>query len=78
MDPQATLTAIFEAINEKDWEQAIELSEALLNWMQRGGFPPQVAGPESPGQQWHREMARCICRLAMSMSQVSLADIQPS
>jgi len=66
MDPQATLTELLEAIGKRDWDRVRELSNALLGWMESGGFPPTVVGPDSLGKQWHRTMATFVCHAAVS------------
>lgn len=66
MDPEATLRDLLAAMKDRDWDRVDELSEALLNWLQRRGFPPQTVGPAELGRGWHRPMAEFICYLAQS------------
>jgi len=66
MDPDAALDELFAAIVGHDWNQVNELSEALLTWLQKGGFPPQTLGPKELGRGWHRAMAEFTCYLAKS------------
>ena len=42
MDPNETWKALLEAYRTSDWEQAIELAEALLQWLRIDGFPPST------------------------------------
>jgi len=66
MDPQTTLIDLFDAIERRDWERVRELSDALLGWMERGGFPPEVAGPGTLGKRWHQTMATFVCHAAVA------------
>lgn len=66
MDPNATLSELLAALQERDWDHVEELAALLLDWLQRRGFPPTTVGPESLGQQWHRAVATFICRAAQS------------
>ena len=66
MDPQVTLDELLDAIGKRHWEEVRELSDTLLTWMERGGFPPVTVGPESLGKQWHRAMATFVCHAAVS------------
>lgn len=42
MDPVAAWRDLINALVQLDWERASELAQALLDWMRRGGFPPDV------------------------------------
>lgn len=66
MDPDATLKSLLEAIVEGDTDTIRELSEALSTWLDNGGFPPKTIGPWKLGQDWHFNVARFICSLAMN------------
>lgn len=66
MDPQAALRDLLAAVNDRNWDGVDELSEALLSWLQRRGFPPQTVGPAELGRGWHRAIAEFICYLAQS------------
>jgi hypothetical protein len=68
MDPQATLRDLLAAVADRDWDQVDELSEALLTWLQKGGFPPQTLGPPELGRGWHRPVAEFVCYLAKSQA----------
>ena len=41
MDPQAAWDRLLEAYTHGDWSVVEELAEGLLEWLHRGGFPPQ-------------------------------------
>ena len=40
MDPQAAWDQLQEAFRISDWEAVRELAQSLLDWLDRGGFPP--------------------------------------
>jgi hypothetical protein len=40
MDPTATLIAMLEAIADGDLDEATGYFDALLSWIERGGFIP--------------------------------------
>jgi hypothetical protein len=42
MDPNATLTALRNALADGDAESAAEYFEALDEWLEKGGFLPTV------------------------------------
>ena len=40
MDPTAALNALIDCANETDSHQAYEHADALVVWLQKGGFMP--------------------------------------
>jgi hypothetical protein len=66
MDPQATFDELLDAVSDRDWDRMDDLSEALLRWMETGGFPPRTVGLATLGRNWHRSTATFICHLAQS------------
>jgi hypothetical protein len=42
MDPQATWLALIQALIDEERESASEYAEILIDWLDRGGFPPIV------------------------------------
>lgn len=42
MDPDETFRLLLAALKVGDREAVVDAGEALLHWLQRGGFPPQV------------------------------------
>ena len=66
MDPQATFDELLSALADRDWDRVAELSDALLGWLQKEGFPPQTLGSQKLGKDWHRAVATFICTLAMA------------
>ena len=66
MDPEATLRELLEALQVRAWDRVDELAEALLDWLEKRGFPPLTVGPRELGVEWHRAMATFVCHLARS------------
>lgn len=66
MDPQTAFNDLLDAVGARDDDRIEELADALLRWMEHGGFPPLTVGPESLGRSWHRAMAAFVCHAAQS------------
>lgn len=66
MDPQVTWNEMLEAVALQDWDQAVERAEALLDWMKKGGFPPQTSGIGMP-RHWNRTMAEFGCLMTLQL-----------
>ena len=66
MDPQAAWNEMLEAILQRDWEQALERAEGLLEWMRKGGAPPQTTAVIMR-HQWNRTMAEFGCLMALQL-----------
>ncbi|MEL7496558.1 MAG: hypothetical protein AAFN77_03045 [Planctomycetota bacterium] len=67
MDPNETWNQLLEAYYDSDSERVIELSEAMLRWLRRGGFGPGlVVG--SPDGSTLVEMASSFDTRAISES----------
>ena len=64
MDPQATWNALIEKWQECDWQEVSLLSEALLDWLNKGGFPPETMSDWRMGADWNRTLALAICTFA--------------
>lgn len=44
MDPNQTWSDLSRAIERDDWDEATDLAEALVDWIERGGVPPTITG----------------------------------
>ena len=49
---------LLDAWFKRDWDGVLELCEALLNWLERDGFAPQVEYPRELGPDLNRLLAR--------------------
>lgn len=68
MDPQAAWDQLLEAYTHGDWSVVVELAEGLLQWLLRGGFPPQPVSKSEMGDSWNRAVAESACRFALSVA----------
>jgi len=73
MDPNATWDALLAAYATKDFEAAAESAEALLAWLDRGGFPPALTIGSTTmhftsqlDDAWNAAVARAACQVALS------------
>ena len=73
MDPNATWKLLIEAYVRLEWEDVREAAEALLEWLDRGGFPPDVVRDHPVGADWNRTMTRNACWLALRQAMQALA-----
>jgi len=61
MDPHAAWTELLQALLDDDWPAACEAAETLADWLQSGGFAPQIVTQFPPEHPWHRRFARAVC-----------------
>lgn len=40
MDPNVTLLKLIDAKYNRQWDEVLDLAQALTNWVRGGGFPP--------------------------------------
>ena len=73
MDPQAAWDRLLEAYTHGDWSVVEELAEGLLEWLHRGGFPPQPVSKREMGDAWNRAVAAFACRFALSEAKTDQA-----
>ncbi len=66
MDPNACLAELLETIEDRDWDRVEELAHALLEWLDKSGFPPDTLGSIRLGTYWHQTVARSICKAAIA------------
>lgn len=66
MDPQAAWNEMLETVVQRDWDQALDRAEGLLEWMRKGGMPPQTASI-TMGREWNRTMAEFRCLMVLQL-----------
>lgn len=66
MAPQATWNDPLEVRSQRDWNRAEELANALLDWLQHGGFPPDAICDHQLGTRWHHAIAYFVCHLVLA------------
>lgn len=67
MDPQTTWGEMLDAVSDGDFESASEAAEALLNWLRRGGFPPQPL-TRVLTDDWDRMICQFVCGKVLATS----------
>lgn len=67
MDPQAMWDQLLDAYAAGNWDKIEAHATALLDWLQRGGMPPQIVGRSELGPDWDRTLARAGCRFVLEL-----------
>lgn len=62
MDPQATWDELQDAIRSNDLEITRERALSLMDWLDRGGFPPVTSADPAMDADAHRQAAKECCR----------------
>ena len=65
MDPHATWEQLLAAYAAGDWDLIEERATDLIEWLDRGGFPPKVLTKSEFGQDGDRALARAGCMFAL-------------
>lgn len=79
MDPNQTWIEMIRAYHQKDWDQSDELAMALIEWLQRGGFPPQISPHMVVGDEpAARQIVLNICQSIVTRFTPSSAWVAPS
>lgn len=66
MDPDVTFRDLLDALHANEWERVDEMSEMLIGWLNKNGFPPTTLGDPKLGKKWHRSIATFVCYAAQS------------
>lgn len=61
MDPESAWLCLVEALSFDDIESAGEYAIALIDWLDRRGFPPNTMPTQLPSH-WNRVICYCVCR----------------
>jgi hypothetical protein len=70
MDPQATWTALLHALLGREWPAAQVAAEALVEWLQRGGFSPRIVAELPPEHPLHRTFVLTVCEEVLQVTDV--------
>ena len=65
MDPKATWDLLVDAIISKDSEEARSIALSLLDWLERGGFPPEISR-QRVTIEWQHLLCKRVCRSVIS------------
>lgn len=74
MDPQESYNRMIDAWINRDWSEVAELAEALLDWLDKGGFPPEPSYPKDMGREWNERVVRATSNFMLSRANNVLAD----
>ena len=74
MDPQANWDQLLEAYAEGDWKRVEELAEALLNWLDRNGFPPRA----TTGTRWRAQARTTALTSPVVVGKATASGCPPS
>jgi hypothetical protein len=74
MDPQATWNALLDAWTQRDWQEVVDLAEALLEWIRKGGFPPKTTPGRQMGADWNHVLSVAACKFALGRASNVLAS----
>ena len=69
MDPQATWDQLLAAYVAGDWDVIEERANDLLEWLDRGGFPPKILQIEDIDPEWNSVLAQAGCHYALASVQ---------
>jgi hypothetical protein len=61
MDPQQSWNDLLAAWVRRDWEAVLEYCEALIQWLDKDGFPPEFSYPLDLGKDFNRATVRAAC-----------------
>lgn len=71
MDPQATWDQLLCALAEGDWDSIEERATELIEWLDRGGFPPAVLSLPDLDPDFNRALTRAGCLFALETVQAT-------
>lgn len=64
MDPQAAWERLLEEYRACQWEEVEAVAQGLMEWLERGGFPPCVTAGAALGPDWDRVIVMAVARFA--------------
>lgn len=64
-DPNVSWQLLVAALDRGDRLNAMEHAEALLEWLDQGGFPPETGAvqPQFCDEEWNEAICRAVCEL---------------
>ena len=75
MDPQAAWDQLQEAYRDRDWETVRELAQSLLDWLDRGGFPPVTSEGNRNDSARQRAIVSRFCKTVLQQMVDSLPPL---
>lgn len=78
MDPQVVWEQLLDAYVDHDWDAVDEHATVLLEWLEKGGFPPQTVRHRELRPPANRLIALATCRLALEQARKEAPhDVSP-
>ena len=74
MDPQQTWNDLLAAWVRRDWESVLENCEVLIQWLDKGGFPPEFSYPMELGIDFNRATVHAACEFAFQRASSVMRD----
>jgi hypothetical protein len=74
MDPQTTWESLIQAWCARDWSRVQEYADALIEWLEHGGFAPVTLPNVRLGDDWNAAVVAAACGFALRRSQQVLRD----
>ena len=74
MDPQTTWRMLLDSWSFRHWEDVIEQSEDLLNWLNKDGFTPRIEHLQQHGPDLNRLLVKTTCEFLQSRAKSVLAS----
>ena len=68
MDPNAAWRELLAALESGDRARLLDAAAALAGWLDWGGFPPDTSAGAVTHPDWHRQIARHACWVAIDMA----------
>lgn len=65
MDPHVTWQRLLDAYADDDSDASVEHATALLDWLEKGGFPPRTVSHRRLRPAADRLIALATCRLIL-------------
>ncbi len=65
MDPDVAWLNLIEALSFDDLDSAEEYAVALIEWLDRKGFPPSTIATQLPSN-WNRYICYCVCHQVLA------------
>ena len=74
MDPQESWRSLLDAWANRNWDEVRGLSDDLLAWLNRSGFPPTILFPRRMGAEFDWAVARAACEFTRARAIAVLDD----
>lgn len=73
MDPNETWRLLREACTKMDWPAVVEFATALMEWIDKGGFPPHMDDPAEGDLEISKQAVYSACQFSIEWANHCLA-----